>query len=94
MTPKVREGDLCVFEWGDGEVGKTVLVERAEAFQETSGSYVIKNFDGTKHLKSLNRAYAPIEVDENCRIKATLIGVVALEGETADGTSIYHVEQR
>ncbi len=94
MNPKIHDGDLCVFEWGDGEAGKTVLVERAETFQETSGSYVIKNFDGTNQLKSLNRAYAPIEADENCRIKAMLIGVLALEGETADGTSIYHVDKR
>ncbi len=89
MIPKIHNGDLCVFEWGEGEAGKTVLLERTESFQETSGSYVIKNFDGTNQLKSLNRAYPPIEADENCRIKATLIGVLGREGMAGDGTPIY-----
>ncbi len=88
MERKIKEGDLCVFEWSHPAVSDLALVERTDAFSETGGCYAIKRYDGGIRLSSLNRKYVPIEMDENCRLIAVFRGVLRREA----GADVYHVK--
>ena len=78
MQPKIKDGDLCVFEWfkGGSRNGEIVLTQCSEFDPEYDGKYTIKKYysekketkEGWQHTKiellPLNPDYQPIELDE------------------------------
>ena len=91
MLPKIKDGDLCVFEWyhGGSRNGEIVLTQSAEPDMEYGGSYTIKKYhsektlneDGSwKHervvLQPLNSEYLPIEVNPDDDNQFKTIGIL------------------
>lgn len=78
MLPKIKDGDLCVFEWykAGSRNGEIVLTQSSEYDSEYGGRYTIKRYqsektvtdEGWQHasvqLLPLNKDYEPIELDE------------------------------
>ena len=78
MLPKIKDGDLCVFEWysAGSRNGEIVLTQSSEYDSEYGGRYTIKCYhsektitdEGWQHasvqLLPLNQDYEPIELDE------------------------------
>lgn len=76
MLPKIKDGDLCVFEWyhGGSRNGEIVLTQSNDVDLEYGGSYTIKEYksektvseEGWQHtkvsLRPLNPDYCPIEL--------------------------------
>ena len=77
MLPKIKDGDLCVFEWYQAGTrnGEIVLTQCKDIDPDTGGRYTIKKYhsekevseDGWKHTKvtllPINSDYTPIELD-------------------------------
>ena len=77
MLPKIKDGDLCVFEWyqAGSRNGEIVLTQSNEDDIDYGGKYTIKKYssekvendEGWQHtrvtLQPLNPAYSPIELD-------------------------------
>lgn len=78
MLPKIKDGDLCVFEWyrAGSRNGEIVLTQSSEFDSEYGGKYTIKKYhsekvmteEGLQHSKieliPLNKDYNVIELDE------------------------------
>lgn len=78
MLPKIKDGDLCVFEWysAGSRNGEIVLTQSSEYDSEYGGRYTIKRYhsektvtaEGWQHasvqLLPLNQDFDPIELDE------------------------------
>ena len=83
MLPKIKDGDICVFEWykAGSRSGEIVLTECSEKDLDYGGMYTIKKYqseklvtgNGWQHTKvelvPLNKDYRTIELDDetNCR---------------------------
>lgn len=83
MLPKIKDGDICVFEWykAGSRNGEIVLTECNEKDLDYGGMYTIKKYqseklvtgNGWQHTKvelvPLNKDYRTIELDDetNCR---------------------------
>lgn len=79
MLPKIKDGDLCVFEWyqAGSRNGEIVLTQSNEFDSEYGGKYTIKKYYSEKRsieegwqnvkieLKPLNPEFSPIELDED-----------------------------
>lgn len=79
MLPKIKDGDLCVFEWykAGSRNGDIVLTESNEKDLDYGGMYTIKKYhsemmiteEGWQHTKveliPLNKDYNVIELDED-----------------------------
>jgi len=79
MLPKIKDGDLCVFEWykAGSRNGEIVLTQSNEFDSEYGGKYTIKKYhsekvvteEGWQHSKveliPLNTDFNPIELDED-----------------------------
>lgn len=77
MLPKIKDGDLCVFEWyqAGSRNGEIVLTQSSEDDIDYGGKYTIKKYcsekiendEGWQHtrvtLQPLNPTYSPIEID-------------------------------
>ncbi len=73
MMDGIRDGDLYVFEKGEGQVDDVVLVQRLQKFAESGGAYVIKRLKENRVLVSdnekENRAlYQPIDIYNTRRL--------------------------
>ena len=78
MLPKIKDGDLCIFEWytAGSRNGEIVLTQSSEYDSEYGGRYTIKRYhsektvtaEGWQHasvqLLPLNQNFDPIELDE------------------------------
>ena len=78
MLPKIKDGDICIFEWytAGSREGEIVLTQSGEYDSEYGGRYTIKRYhsektvtdEGWQHasvqLLPLNKDYEPIELDE------------------------------
>ena len=76
MLPRIKDGDLCVFEWYEGgsRDGEIVLTQSSEFDSEYGGKYTIKKYhsekvsteEGWRHacvrLIPLNPEFSPIEL--------------------------------
>lgn len=79
MLPKIKDGDLCVFEWytGGSRNGEIVLTQSSEFDSEYGGNYTIKKYhsekeateEGWQHSKieliPLNAEFSIIELDRD-----------------------------
>lgn len=87
MEPKIKDGDICVFEWyrGGSREGEIVLTECNQMDIDYGGMYTIKKYhsekvqdeDGWKHskieLQPLNKAYDTIQwAEENAEEYRTI----------------------
>ena len=87
MLPKIKDGDLCVFEWyrAGSRNGEIVLTQSSEFDSEYGGKYTIKKYhsekvvteEGWQHSKveliPLNKDFNVIELDEETEYRT--IGV-------------------
>ena len=87
MLPKIKDGDLCVFEWykAGSRNGEIVLTQSSEFDSEYGGKYTIKKYhsekmateEGWQHSKveliPLNKDFDVIELDEETEYRT--IGV-------------------
>ena len=78
MLPKIKDGDICIFEWynAGSRNGEIVLSQSREYDTEYGGKYTIKRYhsekvvteEGWQHskveLQPLNSDFEPIELDE------------------------------
>lgn len=78
MLPKIKDGDICIFEWynAGSRNGEIVLTQSSEYDSEYGGKYTIKRYhsektvteEGWQHSKvelhPLNPDFDPIELDE------------------------------
>ena len=78
MLPKIKDGDICIFEWynAGSRDGEIVLSQSREYDTEYGGKYTIKRYhsekvvteEGWQHskveLQPLNLDFEPIELDE------------------------------
>lgn len=78
MLPKIKDGNLCVFEWyrAGSRNGEIVLTQSSEFDSEYGGKYTIKKYHSEKlvteegwqntkiELKPLNPDFSTIELDE------------------------------
>ena len=92
MLPRIKDGDLCVFEryHGGSREGEIVLTQASEYFEEYGGKYTIKKYHSEKVLgedgvmvhskvvlQPLNTAsFAPIVIAEDSESQLTTIGVL------------------
>lgn len=92
MLPKIKDGDLCVFEryQGGSREGEIVLSQANETYEEYGGKYTIKKFHSEKsinedgmvvhqkiELRPLNtNGFAPIEIPENSEECISTIGIL------------------
>jgi SOS-response transcriptional repressor LexA len=88
MLPKIKDGDLCVFEWyrAGSRNGEIVLTQSSEFDSEYGGKYTIKKYrsekvvteEGWQHSKveliPLNKDFDVIELDEETEYRT--IGVL------------------
>lgn len=79
MLPKIKDGDICIFEWynAGSRNGEIVLSQSREYDTEYGGKYTIKRYhsektvtdEGWQHskveLQPLNPDFDPIELDES-----------------------------
>ena len=90
MSPKIKDGDLCVFEWytGGSRNGEIVLTQSNEFDPEYDGKYTIKKYVSEKEnnedgswehtmiqLQSLNPQYPPINLEPNDAEQYRTIGI-------------------
>lgn len=80
MLPKIKDGDLCVFEsyMAGSRNGEIVLTQSSEFDSEYGGKFTIKKYNSKKIVKEdswsntkvellpLNTEFNPIELDEDC----------------------------
>ena len=92
MLPKIKDGDLCVFEryQGGSREGEIVLSQVNEYYEEYGGKYTIKKFHSEKtvneegvevhskiELQPLNKdGFQTIEIPEDNEAKIATIGVL------------------
>ena len=92
MLPKIKDGDLCVFEryHGGSREGEIVLSQVNEYYEEYGGKYTIKKFHSEKtvneegvevhskiELQPLNKdGFQAIEIPEDNEAKIATIGVL------------------
>ena len=92
MLPKIRDGDLCVFEryQGGSREGEIVLSQVNEYYEEYGGKYTIKKFHSEKtvneegvevHLKielqPLNKdGFQTIEIPEDNEANIAVVGIL------------------
>ena len=88
MLPKIKDGDLCVFEWyrAGSRNGEIVLTQSSEFDSEYGGKYTIKKYhsekvvteEGWQHSKveliPLNKDFDVIELDEETEYRT--IGIL------------------
>ena len=88
MLPKIKDGDLCVFEWyrAGSRNGEIVLTQSSEFDSEYGGKYTIKKYhsekvvteEGWRHSKveliPLNKDFDVIELDEETEYRT--IGIL------------------
>ena len=88
MLPKIKDGDLCVFEWyrAGSRNGEIVLTQSSEFDSEYGGKYTIKKYhsekvvteEGWQHSKveliPLNKYFDVIELDEETEYRT--IGIL------------------
>lgn len=88
MLPKIKDGDLCVFEWyrAGSRNGEIVLTQSSELDSEYGGKYTIKKYhsekvvteEGWQHSKveliPLNKDYNVIVLDEETKYRT--IGIL------------------
>ena len=90
MLPKIKDGDLCVFEWyqAGSRNGEIVLTQSSENDIDYGGKYTIKKYcsekiendEGWQHtrvtLQPINPAYSPIEIDPSESYLYKTIGIL------------------
>lgn len=89
MLPKIKDGDLCVFEWYHGGLnnGDVVLTEYNEYDYEYGGSYTIKAYyefgrrgdlfnKFSVELRPLNKDYEPIVISEDDGQDYRIVGIL------------------
>lgn len=89
MLPKIQDGDLCVFEWYNGDLrnGDIVLTECNEYDYEYGGGYTIKSYyefgrrgdlfnKFSVELRPLNDEFEPIVLSEEDKYNYRIIGVL------------------
>lgn len=92
MLPKIKDGDLCVFEryHGGSREGEIVLSQVNEYYEEYGGKYTIKKFHSEKtvneegvevhskiELQPLNKdGFQAIEIPEDNEAKIATIGIL------------------
>lgn len=90
MLPKIKDGDLCVFEWyqAGSRNGEIVLTQSNEDDIDYGGKYTIKKYssekvekdEGWQHtrvtLQPINPAYSPIEIDPSESYLYKTIGIL------------------
>ena len=88
MLPKIKDGDICVFEWyrAGSRNGEIVLTQSSEFDSEYGGKYTIKKYhsekvvteEGWQHSKveliPLNKDFDVIELDEETEYRT--IGIL------------------
>jgi hypothetical protein len=82
MEPLIPSGSWCLFSAADSaHDGQIALFELGgRARPDDGGSYVVKRLrrdHGAAALHSINRTFAPFVVDEDVRVVALWVGVVA-----------------
>ena len=92
MLPKIKDGDLCVFEryHGGSREGEIVLSQVNEYYEEYGGKYTIKKFHSEKtanedgievhskiELQPLNKdGFKTIEVPEDNEANIAVVGIL------------------
>ena len=92
MLPKIKDGDLCVFEryHGGSREGEIVLSQVNEYYEEYGGKYTIKKYHSEKivnedgvevhskiELQPLNKDdFKTIEIPEDKEVNVAVIGIL------------------
>ena len=92
MLPRIKDGDLCVFEryQGGSREGEIVLAQANEYFEEYGGKYTIKKYHSEKtvnddgvevhskvELQPLNtKDFTPIDIPEDAEEQYSTIGIL------------------